>query len=87
MLQAVQEALKGDSIDSIKSATDALQQELMAMGQAVYAQPQAGGPRTAAPSPAPTAARSQAASLTIPTSWTLSSPTAARSKAGLRVRL
>ncbi len=41
----MQEALKGDSIDSIKSATDALQQELMAMGQAVYAQPQAGGPQ------------------------------------------
>ena len=41
----MQEALKGDSVDGIKSATDALQQELMAMGQAVYAQPgaQAGG--------------------------------------------
>ena len=48
--QAVQEALKGDSVDSIKSATDALQQELMAMGQAVYAQPgaQAGGPQPGA---------------------------------------
>ena len=41
--QAVQEALKGDSVDGIKSATDALQQELMAMGQAVYAQPGAQG--------------------------------------------
>ena len=50
-LQAVQEALKGDSIDSIKSATDALQQELMAMGQAVYAQPQAGGPQGDGPQP------------------------------------
>jgi len=38
LLQEVQEALKGDSIDGIKAATDALQQELMAMGQAVYAQ-------------------------------------------------
>ena len=42
-MQAVQEALKGDSVDGIKSATDALQQELMAMGQAVYAQPGAQG--------------------------------------------
>ena len=39
--QEVQEALKGDNIDSIKAATDALQQELMAMGQAIYSTPNA----------------------------------------------
>lgn len=53
--QGVQEALKGSDIDAIKAATDALQQELMAMGQAVYSQAGAAGaaPQDGAPPPPP----------------------------------
>ena len=49
----MQEALKGDNIDTIKSATDELQQELMAMGQAVYAQAGAAGGAPGGDSPPP----------------------------------